>query len=141
MLESHYRSQHQSLIAWSNLFSYDSKLKPIMGPFLLGDAGFAVNYLGKARRVQRDGIQVNVEEAEAIATECVRWAKNGRRTGGVAALTEGQRDLIRETVERELGERGLSGRVRRAGQQFFAAAGAVLHPNRGRGAGQEPPRM
>jgi nucleoside-triphosphatase THEP1 len=122
MLESHYRSQHQSLIAWSNLFSYDSKLKPIMGPLLLGDAGLAVSYLGKARRVQRDGLLVNVEEAEAIATECVRWAKDGRRTVGVAALTQGQRDLIRETVERELAKAGLSAASAGSDNKFFSVA-------------------
>lgn len=121
MLENHYRSQHHSLIGWSNLFSYELKLKPNMGPLLLGDAGFAVSYLGKARRVQRDGLQINVEEAEAIATECVRWAKDGRRTVGVAALTQGQRDLIRETVERELGKAGLSAASKGPDNKFFSA--------------------
>jgi hypothetical protein len=93
-----------------------------MGPLLLGDAGLAVSYLGKARRVQRDGLLVNVEEAEAIATECVRWAKDGRRTVGVAALTQGQRDLIRETVERELAKAGLSAASAGSDNKFFSVA-------------------
>jgi hypothetical protein len=50
----------------------------------------------------------------------VRWAKDGRRTVGVAALTQGQRDLIRETVERELGKAGLSAASTRPDNKFFS---------------------
>jgi hypothetical protein len=120
MLERHYRSQHPSLIAWSNAFSYESKLKPNLGPYLLGDAGFDVTYVRPGRRLQRDLAQVNVEEAEAIAAECLKWARDGRRTVGVAALTQGQRDLIRETVERELGKAGLSAATAGPDNRFFA---------------------
>ena len=120
MLERHYRSQHPSLIAWSNAFSYESKLKPNLGPYLLGDAGFDVAYVRPGRRLQRDLAQVNVEEAEAIAAECLKWARDGRRTVGVAALTQGQRDLIRETVERELGKAGLSAATAGPDNRFFS---------------------
>ena len=119
-LERHYRSQHPSLIAWSNAFSYGSKLKPNLGPYVLGDAGFDVTYVRPGRRLQRDLAQVNVEEAEAIAAECLKWARDGRRTVGVAALTQGQRDLIRETVERELGEAKLSAATASPDNRFFS---------------------
>jgi hypothetical protein len=119
-LERHYRSRHPSLIAWSNAFSYESKLRPNLGPYLLGDAGFDVVYVKPGRRLQRDLFQVNVEEAEAIAAECLKWARDGRRTVGVAALTQGQRDLIRETVERELGKVGLSAASAGPDNRFFS---------------------
>ena len=119
-LERHYRSQHPSLIAWSNALSYESKLKPNWGPYLLGDAGFDVVYVKPGRRLQRDLFQVNVEEAEAIAAECLKWARDGRRTVGVAALTQGQRDLIRETVERELKDAKLSAATAGPDNRFFS---------------------
>jgi hypothetical protein len=120
MLERHYRSQHPSLIAWSNALSYESKLRPNLGPYLLGDAGFDVVYVRPGRRLQRDLFQVNVEEAEAIAAECLKWARDGRRTVGVAALTQGQRDLIREVVERELDKAGLSAASAGPDNRFFS---------------------
>ena len=46
--------------------------------------------------------------------------EEGRRTVGVAALTQGQRDLIRETVERELGKAGLSAESAGPDNQFFS---------------------
>ena len=119
-LERHYRSRHPSLIAWSNAFSYDSKLKPNLGPYLLGDAGYEVVYLGATRRLTAGEAQVNVEEAEAIAAECLKWARDGRRTVGVAALTQGQRDLIRETVERELKDAKLSAATAGPDNRFFS---------------------
>jgi hypothetical protein len=119
-LERHYRSRHPSLIAWSDAFSYESKLKPNIGPYLLGDAGFEVVYLGATRRLMIGEVQINVEEAEAIAAECLKWARDGRRTVGVAALTQGQRDLIRETVERELGQAGLSAASAGPDNKFFS---------------------
>jgi len=120
MLERHYRSRHPSLIAWSNALSYESKLRPNLGPYLLGDAGFDVVYVRPGRRLQRDLFQVNVEEAEAIAAECLKWARDGRRSVGVAALTQGQRDLIREVVERELGKAGLSAASAGPDNRFFS---------------------
>jgi hypothetical protein len=119
-LERHYRSRHPSLIAWSNALSYESKLKPNLGPYLLGDAGFDVVYVKPGRRLQRDLFQVNVEEAEAIAAECLKWARDGRRTVGVAALTQGQRDLIRETVEKELKDAKLSAATAGPDNRFFS---------------------
>ena len=108
MLETHYRSLHPSLIAWSNLFSYDSRLKPKRAPWQRGAAGFDVVYIDNGRRVDKGTAQVNVEEAERIASEVVRWARDGRRSVGVAALTQAQRDLIRETVDRQMTEAGIS---------------------------------
>ena len=108
MLENHYRSRHPSLIAWSNLFSYGSRLKPRKAPYLLGDAGFDVIYVSTGRRLTYKGAQVNVEEAKRIAEEVVRWARDGRRTVGVAALTQAQRDLIRTYVDTAMLKAGIS---------------------------------
>ena len=128
MLETHYRSRHPSLIAWSNMFSYGSKLKPRRGPWFLGDAGFDVNYVDTGRRLSRDGDNVNVEEAEAIATEVVRWAKEGGRSVGVVALTQAQRDLIREVVDKRLVEAGISMRERHTAEKALEASEGSKRP-------------
>ena len=119
-LQAHYRSQHRSLIAWSNLFSYDSRLRPQTGPLLYGEAGFSVAYVAPGRRVQRGVAQVNVEEASRIAEECLRLARDGRRSVGVAAMTQAQRDLIRETVEERMEEAGISAATAGGGNRFFS---------------------
>ena len=119
-LERHYRSRHPSLIAWSNAFSYEFEVEAQFGPVLVGGCRLRCGLCRPARRLQRDLAQVNVEEAEAIAAECLKWARDGRRTVGVAALTQGQRDLIRETVERELGKAGLSAATAGPDNQFFS---------------------
>ena len=120
VLEEHYRSQHASLIAWSNLYSYDSKLQPRSGTLTYGDAGFCVVYVAPGRRVQRDLAHVNVEEADRIADECLKWARDGRRSVGVAAMTQAQRDLIRETVEQRLKDAGISAAAAGENNRFFA---------------------
>ena len=119
-LQEHYRSQHPSLIAWSNLYSYDSKLKPKLGPLRYGDAGFSLVYVAPARRVKRELALVNIEEADRIAEECLRWARDGRRSVGVAAMTQAQRDLIRETVEERLRGAGISAASAGEGNCFFS---------------------
>ena len=119
-LQEHYRSQHPSLIAWSNLYSYDSKLKPKLGPLRYGDAGFSLVYVAPARRVKRELALVNIEEADRIAEECLRWARDGRRSVGVAAMTQAQRDLIRETVEERLRGAGILAASAGEGNCFFS---------------------
>jgi hypothetical protein len=128
MLESHYRSLHPSLIAWSNTFSYGSKLKPKRGPWLFGDAGFDVNYIDTGRRLSHGDDKLNVEEAEAIAAEVLRWAKDGRRSVGVVALTQAQRDLIRKVVDRVLTEAGISMRERHAQEKALEASEGPKRP-------------
>ena len=80
-----------------------------MSRLLPGDAGLDIVYVPYGRRVVGSTRKkVNVEEAHLIARECVKWVKDGSRSVGVAAMTQAQRDLIRECVEKEFSKEKIS---------------------------------
>ncbi len=96
-LRWHYRSQHESLIAFSNHSFYDGDLVLFPSPHHdSGDYGIQYRRLRRGCFVNRR----NLEEAKEIA-ESVRehFAHRANETLGVVAMSAEQRDQIERSVE------------------------------------------
>lgn len=99
-LKWHYRSQHQSLIAFSNKHFYDNTL--IIFPSPQGhDKGLGLRHHYVANAVYDKNR--NHEEAKQIADAIINhFLKNPDESLGVVTLNIYQRDLIQDEVERRL---------------------------------------
>lgn len=98
LLRWHYRSEHDSLIAYSNYKFYDGKLIAAPSPFISDDMGLIVKNV--------DGIysnNKNLEEIKAI-TNAVREHvyNNDRYSLGVVAVNKMQAESLRDHVESTL---------------------------------------
>ncbi len=96
-LRWHYRSRHESLIAFSNLQFYDNRLMLFPSPHFGSEAlGIRFNYLD-------EGVfenQVNMIEARAVADRvCELLSKDPTVSIGVATMNAKQRDLIDGLIE------------------------------------------
>ncbi|MEZ5944624.1 MAG: DUF4011 domain-containing protein [Planctomycetaceae bacterium] len=103
MLQWHYRSRHQSLIAVSNREFYDNRLWVIPSPDRGGDVGL------KWRPVEGGHFSngVNRVEAAAVADAVMRHAAEcPELTLGVGAFSISQRDAIIEELEKRRREGG-----------------------------------
>src|SRR6202000_1458364 len=93
MLGVHYRSRHQSLIAYSNREFYDERLLVYPSP-LLDDPDFGIS----CHRVDGNyeaGQGRNLDEAKAIVAEAARLIKKRMdRSIGIVAVNQAQSDLI-----------------------------------------------
>lgn len=102
MLKWHYRSQHQSLIAFSNNRYYDNRL--IVCPSPYNDNayyGIRYNYVKGATFQGGDGGGRNVMEAEAVAEAIIKHAKeHPKLTLGVGTMNIHQKYEIEEQLER-----------------------------------------
>ncbi|MCC6947020.1 MAG: DUF4011 domain-containing protein [Bradyrhizobiaceae bacterium] len=98
MLEVHYRSRHQSLIAYSNREFYDERLLVYPSP-VLEDSEFGVT----CRRIDgayEVGQGRNQEEARAIVEEAAElMRKHLNRSIGIVAVNQAQRDLIETLMD------------------------------------------
>lgn len=96
-LNWHYRSQHESLISFSNKEFYGGKLVVFPSPLPASDE-LGVKY----RRV--DGLysgRVNHKEALAVANAAVAHMRSGSRLSlGVVAVNRGQAELLLAEIER-----------------------------------------
>ncbi len=104
----HYRSKHESLIAFSNVMYYDNKLCTFPSP----DAD------SKVRLVQTDGVydrgftKCNKKEAEALAAEVVRRLKDPilrRSSMGVVTFSSAQQNLIERLLQKAIVKEKLEG--------------------------------
>ena len=102
MLKWHYRSQHQSLIAFSNNRYYDNRL--IVCPSPYDDNayyGIRYTYVKGATFQSGDGGGRNVMEAEAVAEAIIKHAKeHPKLTLGVGTMNIHQKYEIEERLER-----------------------------------------
>lgn len=96
-LRWHYRSQHESLIAFSNRNFYDNDLVIFPSPHAKAQAyGVKFSYIKGARFVN----QYNVEEARIVAQAAVKHALNHPDESlGIVAMSSKQRDQIERAVE------------------------------------------
>lgn len=114
LLRWHYRSRHQSLIAFSNKFFYDNRLTVFPSPVEKSDD------MG-VRLIQVNGQYAgrhNPAEARAV----VEWARDfmGRRPDrslGIVAINQLQRDLINDQMERHFDTDAEASRYREAWEQ------------------------
>ena len=98
MLEWHYRSRHESLIAVSNREFYDDRL------FIVPSSGVEVDVGLKHQLVDgtydRGGSSTNRVEAEAVARAVIRHARERPElTLGVGTFSVAQRDAVLDALE------------------------------------------
>ncbi len=101
-LRWHYRSRHESLIAFSNTHFYDNRLRVFPSP---ADAG---ERLGVVLRRVEGHYKSSINEREAFeVAEAVAdfMQRHPDRSLGVVAMNRAQADLIRDEVERRIKER------------------------------------
>ena len=101
LLNWHYRSKHQSLIAVSNHEFYDSKLFIVPSPFdVVANMGLKFHHL-KETAYDRGGTRTNPEEARIVAEAVIAHARNHfDESLGVAAFSVSQRQAILHELER-----------------------------------------
>lgn len=96
-LRWHYRSRHESLIAFSNKHFYDSDLVLFPSPRQASEE-FGIQYIKVANGCFNEG--KNCEEAEAIIQEAVSILLNGQNESvGIVAMNSQQRDEIAMRLE------------------------------------------
>lgn len=119
MLKQHYRSQHESLILFSNKRFYNGKLDIVPSPVRDGTLGTSFQFVPNAV-YDRGGSRDNLTEATALISRAMALAKENRsrRTGqgsnssprsiGIITMNERQRDLILTLLPDALASEGLS---------------------------------
>jgi very-short-patch-repair endonuclease len=100
MLNWHYRSKHQSLIAVSNREFYENKLFIVPSPYdAVAGMGLKFNHL-KDTAYDRGGTRTNPKEAKAVAEAVIRHARtNPDQSLGVATFSVVQRQAILKELE------------------------------------------
>jgi len=100
MLQWHYRSRHQSLIAVSNSQFYDNKLLIVPSPYT-SEAGVGLRFHHLPDAVyDRGGTSTNAREAKTVAMAVIAHAQTTPNlTLGVAAFSTQQRRAIFDEVE------------------------------------------
>jgi superfamily I DNA and/or RNA helicase len=100
MLNWHYRSKHQSLIAVSNKQFYDNRLFIVPSPYdAVAGMGLKFHYLPDAH-YDRGNTRTNPKEARIVAEAVIRHAREAPgRTLGVATFSVAQRQAIQNELE------------------------------------------
>lgn len=98
-LSWHYRSRHESLIAFSNAKYYRGELMTFPSPVTRDTA---VRYIHVADGVyERGGAKVNRKEAAAVVAEIIRRAKISSHSIGVVTFNSEQQRLIENMLDQE----------------------------------------
>ncbi len=102
-LSWHYRSQHESLIAFSNAHFYEGRLSTFPAPWANHSDGVRFDYVANGI-YERGGARRNLPEAEhAVDLIHDYLQQHGTiATLGVIALSEAQQSAIRDVIERRL---------------------------------------
>ena len=102
LLNWHYRSKHQSLIAVSNREFYDNRLQIVPSPHqggLPGGPGLRFHFLANAI-YDRGNTRTNAVEAARVAEAVIAHARhNGHLSLGVATFSVAQRQAIQRELE------------------------------------------
>ena len=100
MLNWHYRSKHQSLIAVSNKQFYDNKLFIVPSPYdAVAGMGLKFHYLPDAH-YDRGNTRTNPKEARIVAEAVIRHARETPdRSLGVATFSVAQRQAVQNELE------------------------------------------
>lgn len=104
----HYRSKHESLIAFSNINYYSSKLCTFPSPDAL-DSKVGFSYV-RGGVYQRGGSKCNKEEAEALTQEVIRRLSDPllrRSSIGVVTFSTPQQVYIERMLSKAIAEKGL----------------------------------
>ncbi|MFH5836605.1 DUF4011 domain-containing protein [Proteiniclasticum sp. C24MP] len=98
----HYRSRHESLIAYSNRTYYDNDLYTYPSP---GELKSKVSYQYVDATYGRGGTRANRKEAEAVVSEIMERLKDEKRREdsiGVVTFSMAQKDMIEDTLSEAL---------------------------------------
>lgn len=102
MLRWHYRSRHESLIAFSNAHFYDNKLETFPSPHAEHADGVRFEYVADGI-YDRSLSRTNRREAErAVELLIEHLQRHPNHTIGVVALSQAQQEDIRTVIERRL---------------------------------------
>ncbi|MEH2545593.1 hypothetical protein V1283_002238 [Bradyrhizobium sp. AZCC 2262] len=96
-LSWHYRSRHESLIAFSNAKYYRGELMTFPSPVTRDTAVRYVHVEGGV--YERGGAKVNRKEAEAVVAEVVRRLKTSTKSIGVVTFNGDQQRLIENMLD------------------------------------------
>jgi very-short-patch-repair endonuclease/DNA polymerase III delta prime subunit len=97
ILNRHYRSRHESLVAFSNHYFYDDKLILFPSPIKNSDEfGIKLKYVGGCYSAQS-----NLDEVQTIVKAALNFMqKYPDRTLGIATMNKIQKDLIEMEMDR-----------------------------------------
>ncbi|MCR9244781.1 MAG: DUF3320 domain-containing protein [bacterium] len=105
-LDWHYRSRHESLIAFSNHHYYSNRLLTFPAPAEKA-AGLGVRFVAVDGIYDRGGSQQNKVEAEALVAEVLARLADpaqAERTIGIVTFSRSQQVLIEDLLDRARGE-------------------------------------
>ena len=108
-LDWHYRSKHESLIAFSNAMYYDNRLCTFPSPDALESK---VKFVEVNGTYDRGFTKRNVREAEALVKEVVRRLSDpvlSRSSIGIVTFSNAQKEALDSMLNRELSARKLDG--------------------------------
>lgn len=96
-LRWHYRSKHESLIAFSNKHFYDSDLVLFPSPFKVSpDFGIKLSLVGNGRFFNRRNVEEASELVRSVAEHLIR---NPKESVGLVAMNAEQRDEIERQLD------------------------------------------
>ena len=104
----HYRSKHESLIAFSNIMYYSSKLCTFPSPDSL-DSKVTLRYIENGV-YQRGGTKINKEEADALVADVIRRLSDRelrRSSIGIVTFSMPQQVYIERLLNKAISENGL----------------------------------
>ncbi|MEH2253830.1 AAA domain-containing protein [Nostoc sp.] len=98
-LKWHYRSKHESLIAFSNQKFYDSELLTFPNPVKNSNLGVDFHYVKGGIYTPGDGGRNNIREAQAVAELALKhFQEYPKLSLGIVTLNEEQAETIREQL-------------------------------------------
>ncbi len=99
-LRWHYRSQHESLIEFSNYHFYNGKLMVFPSPFVRNNRlGLRYRYIKNGSYKDRQNLPEAIRVVDAILEHAIRYPEESL---GVVTLNQSQRDLIEELLDKKL---------------------------------------
>jgi very-short-patch-repair endonuclease len=120
-LDWHYRSRHESLIAFSNHQYYRNRLLTFPAPQAVAAPGLGVRTVRVAGVYDRAGAQTNRVEAEALVAEVRGRLLDAARSAhsiGIVTFSQAQQVLVEDLLDQ----------ARRESPQLEAAFGAAVEP-------------
>ncbi|HEX6797991.1 MAG TPA: DUF4011 domain-containing protein [Ktedonobacterales bacterium] len=102
MLRWHYRSRHESLIAFSNAHFYHNALQTFPGPQTEHAEGVRFEYVGDGV-YDRGGSHTNkIEAARVVDLAIEHLRRHPQTTLGVVTMSQSQQQAVRDEIERRL---------------------------------------
>jgi REase_MTES_1575/AAA domain len=99
-LRWHYRSQDESLIAFSNEHFYDSKLITFPNPIKDTSRGVHFHYVEDGIYDRGGSKPINLREAEEVAKLALLHAQTSKQSLGLIAFSKNQADAIQKELDR-----------------------------------------